>query len=268
MQTASDASACSGEICRPDPTLPVEPEDVIQEDPLDPAFIESLAAPRSTTMSDGLLNMMVPGADFAREDDLDLLELRPRRRRTVLIAVSMALATVAGILVALGAQHHLSGPRAIPDVPDTSLGDIRLRVQRAAATAPRSAKPRTGAPRKHHRLHLSRQQRAKRHLRRAGRDYRRGRYGAARREARRALRLDRRNRQARSLERRASVKLRQRERAIKRQLSRAKRSLKRRRWKLARQQARAILRVDPRNRQARQIKRLAEARLRKRPKRG
>jgi hypothetical protein len=264
MQTASDASACSGVISRPDPTFPVEPEDVIQEEPLDPAFIESLEAPRSATLSDGMLNLMVPGPDLVTGDELGLLEIcRPRRRRKVVLAVAMGLVTLGGILLALGAQDRLSGPRPAQDIPDTSLKDVRLRVKKTARTlARRSAGAKVGRRHARSQRGLTRARRVKGHLRRGTRAYRRGRFAAARREARRALKLDKRNKQARGLERRARAKLEQRRRAIKRQLTRAKRALKQRKWQLARRQARAVLRKDPGNRQARQIKRLAEARLR------
>ena len=117
MQTASDACACSGVISRPDPTLPVDPFDVIEESVdtdatiHDPTFaVEGLGQPPPVPESDALLGMMVPGPDLGPNDLAILVPPKSWNARRVLVALGMGLAPLAGILVALNAHNHLSAP--------------------------------------------------------------------------------------------------------------------------------------------------------------
>jgi hypothetical protein len=104
--------------------------------------------------------------------------------------------------------------------------------------------------------------RLRRHLAAAGRAVQKQQWKVARRHIQKARRIDRRNKTARILALRVRKGM-ARERQVDRFLSSARRALKVQQWKRAKRQAARALRLDPRNRRAKKIKRVADLRLRK-----
>ena len=109
-----------------------------------------------------------------------------------------------------------------------------------------------------------RDRRLRRHVKAARNAYARKQWKHARREARRALKIDRRNRKARIIDRFATRRLVRQKRVIKHQLLHAKKDMKRKHYRRARRRAISVLKLDPRNRRARFIKRYSERRMRRR----
>jgi len=277
MLSTSKADACAGVIYpRSDATLLVEDEDLIDVQ-LAPTMV---ATPPPVPLLD-LMQLPAPEPPLD-DEELERLVTRPGRSKRVITAVGLGAATMAGILVAIAAHRHVSAPDPAAREPSAA---VAIRVRPAAHPAPEARRARPARVRAaSHRPRIARRpavrsrlrgksrsfiperpvgargtrSRLRRHVHAAQRAARRGKWALARREARRALRIDRRNRAARVLERRARRKL------ITGQLKHARRDLKRHRYKHARRRAAVVLRIDPRNRSARRIKRWAEARIRRR----
>jgi hypothetical protein len=318
MQTAKDRCAISGVISHPDPTLQVDPDDVVEEQAA-PLVVSEL--PSSTSGPPSLMGLVQssPHNPNPFMDEEMLKAIRPRRFVRILRALGMGLVPLAGILVVIGVHQHISAdPR--PPSEDPNLAAIGIRVNpkpttttststkpkaekkakvtrakaRAKASAKRlkrpkrankaakkrqkvKAKPRKArASRKINKKKkkargLSKAQKKRRiarklhrHVKAARNAYARKQWKRAKREAQRALKIDRRNRKARIIDRFASRRLAREKRVIKHQLFHAKKDMKGKRYRRARRRAVSVLKLDPKNRRARIIKRYAERKMRRR----
>jgi hypothetical protein len=215
---------------------------------------------RSTEM---LLGLMAP---VVAEDDSfeDSTFIPPRRRPGLRVAVVVGTVVLAGGAVATGL--HLFPPGSSTATDRLSDGD-EVRVTWCTEPHPAARRGRTLRSRatKARRRSLRNRARARRHLAAAKKALRRRDWRVARREARRALRVDRRRtvrRRASAIQRRARAGA-VRQQRVARYLINARRALRSKQWSKAKSRAVRALRLDPKNRRARSIKRLAEAKLRR-----
>lgn len=218
---------------------------------------------RSTEMLLGLMTPVVAEDDsFDSFDDSTFIP--PRRRLGLRVAVVLGIVAIAGGAVAAGMHLFPSGRlSATAASGDSDGGDVRVTwcAEHPSARKGRTLRSRTTKAR---RRSLRKRARARRHLAAAKKALRRRDWRAARREAQRALRIDRRQivrRRASAIQRRARAGA-VRQQKVTRYLINARRALRSRQWSKAKSRASRALRLDPKNRRARSIKRLAEAKLR------